>query len=68
MAAHIGTIAPSMALASPDERRRVESPPGDGIGKPLFEHFHVVDMMTFQSPSDTDALPRFGHVEKGGRQ
>jgi hypothetical protein len=25
-------------------------------------------MMTFQSPSDTDALPRFGHVEKGGRQ
>jgi hypothetical protein len=24
-------------------------------------------MMTFQSPSDNDALHRFGHVEKGGR-
>ena len=65
VASRLGAVPPGMALASPDERSGMAIPPGDGVGEPLFEHFHVVDVMAFECPSDNNALHRFGHIEPG---
>lgn len=55
MTERIGAITASMTLASPKERGRVAIPACEGIGEPLFEHFHLVNVMPFQCPSDNDA-------------
>src|SRR3989440_10061253 len=54
-----------MALAAPDERRRMPIPALDGVGEPAHERLGVSRMLTRERPPLDDALQRLGHVEPG---
>src|SRR6266487_1269415 len=63
MTTGIDPVATGMPLASPDERSRMPIPAFDGVGKPIFEDLHIIDMVSLHRSSDQNALHRFGHVE-----
>src|SRR5437763_2699547 len=65
MATGIGAVTTSMPLASPDERSRLPIPPLNGVAQPVFEDFHVIDMLSLQRSADDDALYRLSHIEPG---
>src|SRR6266702_2137481 len=54
-----------MALAAPDERRRMPIPALDGVGEPAHERLGVSRVLTGERPPLDDALQRLGHVEPG---
>ncbi len=37
----------------------------DGVGKPVFEGLHSIDILSLYRSSDENALHRFGHIEPG---
>jgi hypothetical protein len=37
----------------------------NGLGQPIFEDLHIIDMMSLQGSSDNDPLHRFSHIEPG---
>src|ERR1700687_4399898 len=63
MTTRISAIATGMPLASPDEGSRMTIPALDGLGQPIFEDLHIIDMMSLQGSPDNDALHRFSHIE-----
>src|SRR5579884_1623043 len=65
MATCIGSITASVAFASPNEGRRVPIPAFNGLAKPLFEQFHIIDMMPLERSSLDDALHGLSHIEPG---
>src|SRR5690348_11299320 len=54
-----------MALAAPDERRRMPIPALDRVVEPLFEHLDVGRVLSVERSPLNNALNRLGHVEPG---
>src|SRR5579872_4881673 len=60
MPTSISSITAGVAFASPDERRGMSIPAFNGLSKPVFEDFHIIDMVSLQCSSFDDALDRLG--------
>src|SRR6266699_5542433 len=65
MATSVGPITASVPFASPDESGGMSVPSRNGLPKPVFKNFHIIDMIPLQCSPLDDALDRLCHVEPG---
>src|SRR5712692_8163343 len=70
MSPRVGSIAPRVTLATPDERGPMPIPAHDCFSEPVLEHLNVGGVLPVERSPFDDALDRLGHIEpraRGGR-